>query len=584
MLSGEPLRTVRRAGAEVAAADGLDDVVKAVSDVATSHLGASAVVLVLVDETRTTIRSVVASGVSAATSEHVARPIVLRSGMPAATVLATRRPLLLATREQRDSELPDYAGFPTEHSSWAILPLVARDRAVGVLSLGWMEEQEFGPEDASLLETIADLCATSIDRAEALEAGRAERATLELLGEGTRLMVSALDPDEIVTRLVDLAVPRLAKWCAVYAVEERHLRRVALRVVEGEGVVGELSAVRTLPLGAASPLENAFRSREIQIVEDVGLEVIERSYPPEVARDVTAAIGERRWSLLAVPVLAGGEPIGVMTLSSDEWDEGPRRRLLYAAAEGLAGRAGIALTNAGRFQHEHGIAVALTRALVPAEGVGIEGFDLATRYLPTGGAVAGDWFDVVRLGADRYLVGLGDFAGHGIEAAATAAEVRSAARAYALSGDTPAGVLRDLGRLLATTAPDAMATALYAVVAPGGDSVTWASAGHLPPLVWDGDGARYLETGRAAPLGHLLARLPPLDVTVRLSPGTGLVAFTDGVVERRDRDLDERLEHLRHVVSEHRSATSEEIADAIVTDLCSAVPEDDCCLVVLRRL
>lgn len=583
VLSKEPLLTVRRIGGEIAAADGLADVVSAVADATTSHLGAGAVVLVLVDESLSTISPVVAAGVSPATSELVAAPIPLEAGMPATAVLESGRPLLLASKDERDRAFPLYAAFPTEQGSWAVLPLVTRDRPVGVLSLGWREEQEFSEEDESLLETVADRCAAAIDRAQALEAARAERATLELLGEGTRLMVSALDPDEIVTRLVELAVPRLAKWCAVYAVEQHRLRRVALRVIDEGSVAGGLAEVRTLPLGGDGPLERAYRSGEMQVVDDVTFEVIETYYPSDLARTVVDSFGRATWSLLAVPVLAGGETIGVMTLSSNKWSKGPLRRLLYAAAEGLAGRAGIALTNAGRFQREHEIAVALTRALMPTSGVGIEGFDTATRYLPKGGAVAGDWFDVAPLGSKRYLVGLGDSVGHGIEAAAMAAEVRSAARAFAMSGDTPAGVLRDLGRLLDTTSPDAMATALYAIVVASDDTVTWASAGHLPPLLWEEDGARYLETARSAPLGHLVARLPPLDVTVRLPPGSGLVFFTDGIVERRHHDIDTRLEVLRSLVEAHRHLGAEEIAEAIVAELCDE-PEDDCCLVVIRRL
>lgn len=579
MSATDSLLTLQLIGERLAAAPRLDDVIDAVVAGATDHLGATAVNLGLVDDARSEMRPVATVGLQPTSGVLLEEPVELKPGVAAYEVLERGAPLFWATREVRDREFPQYSDYPTAQESWAILPLVARSRAVGVLSLGWESERSFSEEEAALLSAVAHQYAVALDRGLLGEIERAERETLELLGEGTRLMVSELDADVIVSRLVELAVPRLAPWCAVYSVEGDGLRRVALGLAKEGPLADRLREVTVVPLQSERALVRVYKTGRPDFVPDVTIEMVRALYPAELAQEFVEASRTKHWSALSVPVKAGGATIGVLALVSDLWGGVLDSHVLHAA-EGLAGRAGIALANAGRFQQEHRTAVVLTQALLPLQYTELPGWEAATRYLPTGGPVAGDWFDVVAVGDDRYLVGVGDTAGHGIEAAATMAELRSAARAFAVAGGEPSDVLGGLDKLLAVTHPDAMATALYGIVGSGSE-VVLAAAGHMPALSFGPSGVRYLEWAPTSPLGCVLHEHPNFSFSAE--PGDGLLLFTDGVVERRTDDIDERLAALVALVKREIHSSAEELAESVLEELCNE-PEDDCCIVVLRRL
>ena len=324
-------------------------------------------------------------------------------GIPASSVLGDGEPLFWSSLEEHDRAYPEYKDFPSEHESWSVLPLVVHGTAIGVISLGWGERRRFSRADAALLKLLAHQCAVAVDRARLQEIERGERETLELLGEGTRLMVSALDPDRVVERLVRLAVPRLAPWCAVYVAERHRLTRVAGETAEGAASSDELAAEPPVSTDSDAALAVSYRTGQTQMVF---------ASRREMARDIctqppAAPTSNAAWTALAVPVMAAGSVIGVMSLASDAWGESPPAQVQFAA-EGLAGRAGVALSNARRFQRERLTASLLTQALLPGEVPFIPGFETAARHLPSGAQVAGDWFDIFHMASGDYLVGVGD--------------------------------------------------------------------------------------------------------------------------------------------------------------------------------
>jgi serine phosphatase RsbU (regulator of sigma subunit) len=242
----------------------------------------------------------------------------------------------------------------------------------------------------------------------------------------------------------------------------------------------------------------------------------------------------------------------------------------------------VALARARRFDRERRTAALLTQALLPADVQPIDGYGAAARYLPAGSHVAGDWFDLTHLPSDRYLVGIGDAAGHGIRAASLMAQLRNAARGLAVGGNPPSEILHGLGLLAVEDDPESFATAIYGVLEPASGDLLWASAGHIPPLLCEPGKAAYLESDNGTPLGWPTIRKPEDRVT-RLRPGDTVVLVTDGVLERRDADLGERLEQLRDLLGDSCELDARTVADRIVRDLC-VEPEDDCCVVVLQRL
>jgi GAF domain-containing protein len=575
-----PLGVVQALAERLAAAQDVESVATAVASGASEALEVSAV-MVGVTEAEGKVRPLVSVGLAESSRPLVSAPFAAAPGMPAHTVLDSGEPVFWSSVRERDRDYPGYAGYPTEHGAWAILPLLSGDRAVGILALAWPTPREFGPTEAGLLRVVAHQCAVALDRAQLLAAEREARELSDLLADGTRLMSSALDSDEILRRLVGLAVPALAPWCAVYVEDGGVLTRIALEIASATSLAGKVAKFPTAPLDGSSPLADAYRTGEVRYVPDVTREDITAVYPDDLADEMLATARGARLSALVVPAKVSGRVIGVMSLVSGAWARSPGDSVLRTA-EGLAARAGMALSIAGRYQQEHETAVVLTKALLPSDAAIVPGLDIASRYLPAAGSVAGDWFDVVAVSPGRHLLGVGDSAGHDIEAASLMASLRNAARGLAVGGAAPAEVLSGLDWLVRETVPEGFATAQYMIAEAGAGTVVLSSAGHLPPVLFDLSGAWLLDVSGTA-LGVPPGGSPVVDLNLDFPPGSGLVLYTDGVVERRRFDLALQLERIRELVAACCTEKAETIADVVVSELCRE-PEDDCCLLVVRNV
>ena len=159
---------------------------------------------------------------------------------------------------------------------------------------------------------------------------------------------------------------------------------------------------------------------------------------------------------------------------------------------------------------------------------------------------AGDWYDVLERPDGRVALVVGDVVGHGLRAAASMGQLRNAFRAYGMVEASPAEVVARINRLVMSGVEQVMATVLYLVLDRETGEVAFSAAGHPPPLVIAPDGPRFLEGGRSVPIG---AADPAVfrEATAILPPGSSLLLYTDGLVERRDTPLDERLEELADV-------------------------------------
>ncbi|MYT05439.1 PP2C family protein-serine/threonine phosphatase [Streptomyces sviceus] len=168
---------------------------------------------------------------------------------------------------------------------------------------------------------------------------------------------------------------------------------------------------------------------------------------------------------------------------------------------------------------------------------------LATHYRASnrGAEIGGDWYDVLALPDGAVGLAIGDVMGHDVEAATLMGQLRSALHSLALEGAGPAQVLTRLDAYLQSLATDRFATCLYAVYDPHRHRLRYAASGHLPPLLIAADTA-YLELPPALPLG---LGSTPVDREVAFPPGTGLLLYTDGLVENRALSLDDGLAALR---------------------------------------
>lgn len=254
---------------------------------------------------------------------------------------------------------------------------------------------------------------------------------------------------------------------------------------------------------------------------------------------------------------------------------------------GMAARVGLLLASARVHEEEHRVALSLQRALLPGVLDTHPGMDVAARYAAATGAleVGGDWYDVFRLPDGRIGLAVGDVVGHGLESAASMGRLRTALAALAPHAGGPGELLSHLQRF--TDGPDGIgfATACYAVLDPVTGVMEHASAGHPPCLLLGPAGdVRWLEDGRSVPLCALGGTDRPQASTV-VEPGSVLLMFTDGLVERRGASLSEGMERLEAVARAVRDAPVEEICDRVLAEMVGdAARADDLVLVCVRHV
>ncbi|MFE3258522.1 SpoIIE family protein phosphatase [Nocardia sp. NPDC059091] len=198
--------------------------------------------------------------------------------------------------------------------------------------------------------------------------------------------------------------------------------------------------------------------------------------------------------------------------------------------------------------------------------------------------IGGDWYDVVRLEDGTIGVVVGDCVGRGLSAAVVMGQLRTAARALLLRGAGPAQLLAELDTV-ASRIPGAMCTTVCAAILdPVRGLVRYSNAGHMPPVLAEpAKRGRLLEGGRAVPLATFdIPRRP--EATTAMAPGSTLVLFTDGLVEQRGVDIDDRFVELADELSRVAGQLPREVADSVLSRLRPAAGyDDDVAMVVYRQ-
>jgi serine phosphatase RsbU (regulator of sigma subunit) len=289
-------------------------------------------------------------------------------------------------------------------------------------------------------------------------------------------------------------------------------------------------------------------------------------------------------SVLSTPLLVDGRPAGVLALARDAGRPSFASTDI-AVVEEFARRLADGLATADTFAREHTIAETLQRAVLPGTLPRISQLDLAVCYLPAteGADVGGDWYDAFPLGGSRVGLVIGDVTGHSIGSASIMGQVRSMLRAYAIDHPHPGEVLERTNTALTRLLPEALATAVYAVLDSATGELIYANAGHLPPLIATGDGqVDYLDEAT----GSMLGARSDATFTVgrrRLSAGAVLLNYTDGLIENGHRDLSDGLEKLAGVMRRSAALTAEQTCAAVRDCLLGTdVRDDDVCLLAVR--
>ncbi|MGV9245712.1 PP2C family protein-serine/threonine phosphatase [Streptomyces sp. NPDC003710] len=393
------------------------------------------------------------------------------------------------------------------------------------------------------------------ERAARTEAEEARRR-LTFLADASAALTASLNHGEIVRLLPELLIPTYARSVDVWLLgdeeEERgHAPRPAAAVVAAR--TGRPQYAATHPGGLPG-------------VDD---------RPPSALHPTRP--------LLCVPLSARRTPLGVLILTppGDRWNPDDAVMLIE-----LARRAGIAIDNAQRFEHNRDIAETLQRALL-TDLPATPGLQLAARYLPAthGLNIGGDWYDAFRQPDGSLIAVVGDVTGHGLHAAVMMSQLRTALRAYAVDGGTPGQLLTRLHLFLHHLQPDLYATAVIARFRPGEPELTWAAAGHPPPVLRTPDGRVHTLDDKPGAMLGIPLRQDIADHTVSLPAGSTLALYTDGLVERRAQGIDPGIERLTEALSPlglpDLDGDLERAADRILDPMLrDSEGDDDVCLLL----
>ena len=338
--------------------------------------------------------------------------------------------------------------------------------------------------------------------------------------------------------------------------------------------------------------------RQLQLSEEElsqgGLEMVlrDRVHPDDVARVRSAlaagATGEPVDYEVRV-VLPDGTVRRYRTIGVAERDPTGRLVRLVGSNQDITDQREVELVRAAELAarevaaREHRIADTLQHSLLPTDAHRPGGLDVASFYLAgtEGTQVGGDWYDVIDLGADRTGLVIGDVMGRGVRAAAVMGQLRAAIRAYARLDLAPDHLLEQLDGVVRDFGDDQIVTCVYAVYDPADRSLTYANAGHLPPLLMEREGrVRPLTRNLAPPLGTGQVYLE--EEVVHLRPGATLTLYTDGLVERRDIDIDTGVQRLSDRLAASGAQRLDGVTRSLVGTLDAAAYDDDVALLMVR--
>ncbi|WP_067825020.1 ATP-binding SpoIIE family protein phosphatase [Actinomadura kijaniata] len=454
---------------------------------------------------------------------------------------------------------------------------------------------------------------------EALRSNQREQDRYGLLERIGERLAGSLELESTLRRVADTLVPQFADHCFIDLFSGDRLYRRVSRHAGGwtppPGTWAEVGEPVSYPPGHFSA--KAMSRRDAVLVEDM----VQRSFaaPSEESKRLGDAMGIT--SVISAPLLVRGELLGVMSLAlsnlskrPDPHYDGFDRDLMGA----IASRVALAVDNALLFEEERETALAFQKHLLPGDRPPrLDGLQIAWRYEPARPLeshghgiqtqVGGDWYDVIPLSAGRVGVVIGDVEGRGARAAAVMGQLRAALRAFAQDDKPPADILRKLDEWVRTmTRPERMSSGwnsddlvrpplvscTYFVYDAWSRVLEFANAGHDPPLlIVDGQVSELRFESEGAMLG---VRGPGLggeilfnEETAELKPGSTLVLYTDGLIDRRPKDdgdyytREEAREAVRSAVAEVARRDVETIAGAVYDALPGDI-NDDVAIMVIR--
>ncbi|MEU8422050.1 SpoIIE family protein phosphatase [Micromonospora sp. NPDC048835] len=477
-----------------------------------------------------------------------------------------------------------YAGMPLTDLSGRVLGSLC---AIDNKPRAWTTAQ---------LRTLADLaaaCSSELRLRIALDgAQEAQRRAvqahqrLELLAGVSETLAGTLDVATTLRRLAAAMVPLLADWCLLTLVSPTGQAREVVSVHRDPARTADIERFGQLlrtGLSAESVIRSVLRTGRPQLGSVASLaDVTKGTTNPEMT-----VIADRLGiaSYLSVPVRGvGGTVLGAITLVNGAQRQPFDDRDLLTAVD-IGRRAGQAVGNSSMYGEQRHVAEVLQHSMLPRLPV-VARLELTARYQPAADRVqvGGDWYDAFVQPDGDVIAAIGDVAGHDIEAAATMGQLRNLVRGNAFSRPDDVGaLLRNLDDAIRGLRLATAATATLVRIRPpraGVHAVTWANAGHPAALVIRVGGAVEALEATPEPLLGLLRPTTRTSRSTSLATGDTLLLYTDGLIERRDRSIDDGLAELAARLTGTDTLPLDELCDMLL----DPVPhrEDDTALLAVR--
>jgi serine phosphatase RsbU (regulator of sigma subunit) len=446
--------------------------------------------------------------------------------------------------------------------------------------------------------------------------GQGEQDRIALLERVGERLAGSLEIGTTLKHVAEMLVPQFADHCFIDLFQgDQLIRRVQRHAgdwIPPQGTWAQVGEQIHYP-------EGHFCQQAMARLDTIAVNDLDSGYyPAPSAESMSAAQQAGLTSVIAAPLYARGELLGVMALALSRLTEReerhydtPDRDLIGA----IASRVAIAIDNAMLFETERQTALAFQKSLLPQAIPELDGLEVACRYVPakpleTQGQgiqtqVGGDWYDIIPLAAGRVGIVIGDVEGRGARAAAIMGQLRAALRAFAQDEKAPADIMRKLDEWCRSLAPadengvqlagdPPTCSCIYLIYDAWSRELTFANAGHDAPLIISAGQVRQLEFAHKGVLlgvrGKGIRGLPTYkEETIGVPPGAILVFYTDGLTDRRTRadgsghySETEAAEMLQYAV---RAAAASGDADAVATAAEYAVPgdiDDDMAILVVK--
>ena len=498
-----------------------------------------------------------------------------QQGLPAPIDQERQTPLPLSicrsvVRSREVLQIDDLAadGEWAGHEAFTVLgvgsylgaPLVdAADRVLGTLCTLGPAPRVWTIEERQLLTDLALATSSELQARIAVAEANAARdrseeslGRIETMADVSSALISTMDPAASIERMLEVIVERFAEWSFVFIAATDDDPAQAFVRHRQPDVAAAIAAVTSDP---------ELRLRDMAMTQAVldgtrPFVMLDNEAAQEAASHAGASIPVFDelgiGPLMLVPMSIGRRVVGVLAIFGEPRRE-PFDHVDLILAADLARRAALTFEHRRLYARERQIASELQHALLP-QLPELENPEVDAIYTAaTGADVGGDWYDLVELDDGSFLIVVGDVTGHGVQSAVAMGRVQSLMRHLAASGEPPTLILDRVANTARVMLGTLLATCVtcHAVARGGGRwTLTFANAGHLPPVLIQPDGSTNLvELPPGALIGAGLST-PRETSTVEIESGTILLMYTDGLIESRDEPIDDSIERLRKAAAE----------------------------------